>query len=303
MADKIELEVTADLDGARVDKAISDLLELSRARASALMDGGVELDGSPARASDRVRVGQVLICDRPVEALRLQPEDVDFGVLFEDQSVIVVDKPAGVVVHPGSGREGGTLAAGLIHRYPELVGVGAADRWGLVHRLDKDTSGAILVARTGGAFDALVAQLRERKVGRVYLALVEGVMGAPTGTVEAPIGRDPSRPTRRAVTHGGKHARTHFEVVEELDAVDASLLEVRLETGRTHQIRVHLAAIDHPVAGDLTYGAIRKDLGSPRTFLHAARVEFDHPATGARTDVVSPLAADLVDVLERLRGV
>jgi 23S rRNA pseudouridine1911/1915/1917 synthase len=204
------------------------------------------------------------------------------------------------VVHPGSGRTGGTLAAGLLDRYPELVGVGAEDRWGLVHRLDKDTSGAILVARTREAFEALTAELRRRQITRTYTALVEGEMGAATGTIEAPVGRDPTQPTRRAVTHGGKHARTHYEVVRYFPDSVASLLSVRLETGRTHQIRVHFAAIGHPVVGDRVYGATRKDLGSPRTFLHASRLEFTHPESRRRLEVEAPLPTDLSEVLEGL---
>jgi 23S rRNA pseudouridine1911/1915/1917 synthase len=171
---------------------------------------------------------------------------------------------------------------------------------GLVHRLDKDTSGAILVARTEDAFDALTAELRTRKIARTYIALVEGRMSAPTGTVDAPIGRDPTQPTRRAVAHGGKHARTHYELVRYYETSDASLLEVRLETGRTHQIRVHMSAIDHPVAGDIAYGATRKDLGSPRTFLHASKLEFTHPGNRERLSVEAPLPTDLAKVLEAL---
>lgn len=300
MADQIELEVPSSLDGARVDKAIAQLLGLSRATAAILVEAGVEIDDLRAKASDRVRDGQLIRCQPPEETIALVPEPVEFGVLHEDELVIVVDKPAGVVVHPGSGWKGGTLAAGLLHRYPGLEGVGAVDRWGLVHRLDKDTSGAILVARTRGSFDTLTAELRRRQIDRTYTALVEGVMGAPTGTIDAPIGRDHSQPTRRALTHSGKHARTHYEVTRFYESADASLLEVRLETGRTHQIRVHLAAIEHPVAGDLTYGATRKDLGTPRTFLHAARLEFTHPGSGERMAVEAPLPPDLVQVLERL---
>lgn len=300
MAEQVELEVPESLDGERVDKALAQLLAVSRARASALVEAGVDVDGEPARASDRLRPGQVIKCDEPERRFQLEPETVAFDVLHEDDAVIVVDKPAGLVVHPGSGQQRGTLAAGLIDRYPELVGVGAADRWGLVHRLDKDTSGALLVARTDEAFETLVDELRRRRIGRVYTALVEGRLGAPTGTIEAPIGRDPSRPTRRAVSQGGKHARTHYEVVRVFEESNASLLEVRLETGRTHQIRVHLSAIDHPVVGDLTYGATRKDIASPRTFLHAAKLEFTHPMTDDRTTVESPLPGDLSAVLGRL---
>lgn len=300
MADQVKLQVPDALDGSRVDKAIAELFDVSRAVASGVVEEGVLVDGSEAAASDRVRAGQVIVCRRPEDTMRLAPEAVDFEVVYEDQSVIVVDKPAGVVVHPGSGRTSGTLAAGLLDRYPELEGVGAADRWGLVHRLDKDTSGVIVVARTSVAFDQLTAELRRREIERVYVALVEGRMSAPTGTVDAPIGRDPSRPTRRAVVPGGKHARTHYEVVRYYQESDVSLLEVRLETGRTHQIRVHLAAIDHPVAGDATYGATRRDLTVPRTFLHAAKVAFTHPTTGKRLEVEAPLPADLATVLDRL---
>lgn len=300
MVEKVELEVPSRLDGTRVDKAIADLLDLSRATASLIVAAGVEVDDADVKASDRVRGGQIIRCRRPEETTGLEAEEVSFDVLFEDAQVVVVNKPTGLVVHPGSGRATGTLAAGLLHRYPDLEGVGADDRWGLVHRLDKDTSGAILVARTQPAFDTLTSELRRREITRTYTALVEGRMGAPTGTIDAPIGRDPTQPTRRAVTHGGKHARTHYEVTRYYSEDDASLLEVRLETGRTHQIRVHLAAIDHPVAGDRVYGATRKDLGAPRTFLHASSLEFTHPESGERVGIEAPLPTDLTTVLDRL---
>lgn len=300
MVEEIELEVPPSLDGARVDKAIAEMLDVSRATASMVVKAGVEISGEAAKASDRVRGGQIIRCQPPVEATSLAPESVSFDVLYEDDHVIVLDKPAGVVVHPGSGQTRGTLAAGILHRYPEIEGIGADDRWGLVHRLDKDTSGAILVARSRQALDVLTAELRRRKVERTYTTLVEGRMSAPTGTIDAPIGRDPAQPTRRALTHAGKHARTHYEVIRHFPDADASLLTVRLETGRTHQIRVHLAAIGHPVAGDLAYGATRKDLDSPRTFLHASKVEFTHPTSGNRLSVEAPLPTDLAKVLEAL---
>jgi len=292
--------VPASLDGARVDKAIAELLHLSRATASVVVEAGVEIDGAVAKASDRVRGGQVIRCRPPEDTITLIPESVDFEVLYEDDDVIVVDKPAGVVVHPGSGRTSGTLAAGLLARFPELEGVGAADRWGLVHRLDKDTSGALLVGRNQTAFESLTNQLRRREIARIYTALVEGRMGAPTGTIEAPIGRDPVLPTRRAIAHAGKHARTHYEVVRYFEHSDVSLVEVRLETGRTHQIRVHMSAIDHPVVGDILYRATRKDLACPRTFLHASRLEFTHPTTHERMSAEASLPADLATVLDHL---
>jgi len=300
VAEQIELEIPATMDGARVDKAVAELLEVSRGRASQLIELGALLDGNPARSSDRVTTGQVITVSRPELTGALEPEEVEFTVLFADDDVIVVDKPAGIVVHPGTGRSRGTLAAGLIGRFPELVGVGASDRWGLVHRLDKDTSGVLLVARNESALDSLTEALRRREIGRVYEALVEGCMGSPTGTIDAPIGRDPSRPTRRAISHTGKHARTHYEVVRNYLESDVSLLSVALETGRTHQIRVHLAAIGHPVVGDLTYGATRKDIGAPRTFLHAARLTFINPGTGEPMAVEAPLPPDLESVLDDL---
>jgi len=300
MANEVNLEITPELDGDRVDKALAVLLETSRAEARILVDRGVLLDGAPAKARDRVVAGSLLVSPKPRREAELEPEPVDFGVLYEDDSVVVVDKPAGLVVHPGSGRSTGTLAAGLLFRYPELRGVGAADRWGLVHRLDKGTSGALLVGRTHEAYDSLTRQLRRRDIGRTYTALIDGHMGAPTGTIDAPIGRDQNHPTRRAVVAGGKHARTHYQVDVEYDDKDCSLLSVRLETGRTHQIRVHFSAVDHAVIGDRVYARRPTRTLSPRIFLHASEVAFAHPGTGLPMVVVSQLPQDLTTVLEDL---
>jgi 23S rRNA pseudouridine1911/1915/1917 synthase len=293
VVEQVTVEIPEVLDGARLDKAVAELLGLSRAQASAVVADGVELDGHPAEASHRVRPGQIMTCRTPADSIEIVPEEMAFEVLYEDDSVIVVDKPPGIAVHPGSGRTGGTLVSGLIARYPDLVGVGSPGRWGLVHRLDKDTSGVLCVARTDLAFGSLTRQLKRREMSRVYTTLVEGRMAAPTGTIEAPITRDPSRPTRQMVAHGGRHARTHFEVVRYYDTSDVSLLTVRLETGRTHQIRVHMESIGHPVVGDWTYGATRRDPSPPRTFLHASRLEFDHPVTGDRLEIEAPLPDDL----------
>lgn len=300
MAEQVEHEVPPALDGERVDKIVAVLLEVTRATAARVVEAGVTVDGMEARASDRASVGQVIRCSVPPERASLAPEPVDFGVLYEDQDVVVVDKPPGVTVHPGARRQTGTLAAGLLHRYPQIEGVGDPGRWGLVHRLDRDTSGVLLVALTNPAFADLRAKLRRREIGRAYVALVEGALSAPTGTVDAPIGRDPAVPTRRAVLPTGKAARTHFEVTGYNPSSDVSLLRVRLETGRTHQIRVHLAAIGHPIAGDKTYGSQRRDLEVPRVFLHAASLEFHHPRTDEMTHVAAPLPADLTAVLDRL---
>ncbi|MEX1125193.1 MAG: RluA family pseudouridine synthase [Acidimicrobiia bacterium] len=301
MADTLTLEVPETLDGARVDKVLSTLLGVSRFVSRELLDRGVVLDGRPARPRDRVHTGSRIETPHPAVETALQPEEVAFEVLYEDGALLVVDKPTGVVVHPGSGTKGGTLAAGLLHRYPELEGVGEPGRWGLIHRLDKETSGTLIVARTQEAYRSLTADLAARRIGRTYLTLVHGLFSAPTGTIEAPIGRDPSRPTRRAVIPTGKPAVTHYEVVAEYPDDEVALLEVRLETGRTHQIRVHLAAIDHPVIGDRTYSPFNTSVKAPRVFLHARRVRLAHPSTGAMLEVESPVPADLTRVLEGLR--
>ncbi|HIE21903.1 MAG TPA: RluA family pseudouridine synthase [Acidimicrobiia bacterium] len=296
MADRLRLVVPEELEGSRADRALSVLLKVSRSVARDLVERGVTVDGTPARPGQRVTAGSVLETPVPDEPEAFEAEPVAFDVLYEDDDVIVVDKPAGVVVHPGAGQTRGTLVAGLLYRFPELSGVGVAGRWGLVHRLDKDTSGVLLVARTSSAFETLGEQMRRREITRVYQALAQGVFDAPTGTIDAPIGRHPTHPMRQAIIPGGRPARTHFEVEREYRDPECSLLTVTLETGRTHQIRVHLAAIGHPVVGDRVYGA-SSDLDVPRIFLHARRAEFTHPTTGETVIVEAPLPDDLERVL------
>jgi 23S rRNA pseudouridine1911/1915/1917 synthase len=300
MDSPVTLTVPSDLDGERLDRALAVLLDVSRAVARSLVDSGVEIDGIPSKPNARVVAGMSIRTPAVVRPAALLAEPMELTVLYEDDDLVVIDKPPGMVVHPGSGQTRGTLAAGLLHRYPELDGVGAADRWGLVHRLDKDTSGAILVARSQEAFDGLTGQLRERKISREYLTLIEGVLKPPTGTIDAPIGRDPGTPTRRAVIRDGKHARTHYRLVKNYDEHDLAFVKVTLETGRTHQIRVHFAAIGHPVVGDATYGSRREPGLSPRIFLHAGELKFKHPSDGSEIVVTSPLPADLAAVLDSL---
>lgn len=303
MAGSIKLTVPPELDGERVDRVLAKLLDVSRVHARQLVEAGVTVDGSSAKASDRVSDGATLLSPEPSGPTPLEPEDVAFGVAYEDEDVIVVDKPPGLVVHPGSGNARGTLASGLLYRYPELSGVGSPGRWGLVHRLDRDTSGLLLVGRNKKALDSLTAQIADRTVSRVYLALAHGVFEIPTGAIDAPLGRDPARPTRRAVVPGGKPAITHYEV-EQKDAVnDVTYLRVRLETGRTHQIRVHLSAIDHPILGDRLYGSRPSRISSPRVFLHAHQLEFIHPRSGDDVVVSSPLPDDLQMVLDQVEGI
>jgi 23S rRNA pseudouridine1911/1915/1917 synthase len=302
VADTLRFEVPEELVGERADRALATLLEVSRAQARALLDQGVLIDGSPAKPSDRVRAGMILESPSPAPVVQLQPEHVDFGVIHQDDFLIVVDKPPGMVVHPGAGRTEGTLAAGLLHRFPDLEGVGAPGRWGLVHRLDRDTSGVLLVGRTQQAFEKLSLDLAQRQIARIYTAMVHGTFATQTGTIDAPIGRDPARPTRRAVIPGGKPAVTHYEVLREYPDADVSLLEVRLESGRTHQIRVHMTAIDHPVLGDRMYSTTNKAVRSPRVFLHARRVDLRHPATGEAVSYEAALPTDLTQFLETLSG-
>lgn len=296
--------VPAALAGERVDRAVALLTGLPRSEVATLVaDGRVRLDDrSVTTKSRRVAEGEVLSVELPeasVEAL-VAEAGVEVPVVHADDEVVVVDKPPGLVVHPGAGNETGTLVQGLLARFPELAGVGAADRPGIVHRLDAGTSGLLVVARTDAAYESLVAQLQARTVDRRYLALVGGAVEAPSGMVDAPIGRSERDPTRMAVRADGREARTRYEVRERFtEPAPATLLECRLETGRTHQIRVHLAAIGHPVLGDPRYG--RGPVPAPRLFLHAHRLSFDHPSSGARLTFTSPLPADLEAVRARFR--
>jgi 23S rRNA pseudouridine1911/1915/1917 synthase len=291
--------VPSELAGERCDLVVSRLGEMSRAAARAVIDaGGVRCDGlAVTSAHEAMRAGAVLDFDPAPVRPPLEPQAVEFAVVYEDGHLAVVDKPAGVVTHPGAGDSGATLAAGVLHRWPKVRGVGGEDRWGIVHRLDRDTSGLLVVALTSEAEVGLRAAIKARRVSRQYLTLVHGAPSTPTGTIDAPLDRDPTRPTKMKVDPSGRHAVTHYRVEESLGAM--TLLRVTLETGRTHQIRVHLAAIGLPIAGDPVYG---KAAGSPRVFLHATRLGFDHPISGERVEAVSPLPPDLAGALERLRG-
>jgi 23S rRNA pseudouridine1911/1915/1917 synthase len=298
--------IPAALDGERLDRVVSLLCGVSRSEASGLVAAGaVRVDGSPVTArAARVAGGQRVDIDRPERpgAAELVPEPgIPVEVVHADEAVIVLDKPAGVVVHPGAGHETGTLVHGLLARFPELEAVGQPDRPGIVHRLDKDTSGLMVVARTPAAHADLVEQLSSRRAARRYLTLVWGALDAPRGVVDAPIGRSARAATRMAVATGGRDARTHYEVVRTYERpVGVSLLRCDLETGRTHQIRVHMAAIDHPVVGDRVYGGQRQSFPVARPFLHATRLVFTHPATGEEVGFDSPLPPDLAEVLDRL---
>ena len=298
MTPRLEQVIPDRLLGERADKIVADLAGVSREKARRLFEQGVTVNGNPVDPNNRVGGGSIDF-PAPSEELQTVAEDVAFEVRFEDEGVIVVDKPAGIVVHPGAGRQTGTLASGLLHRYPGLEGIGHTGRWGIVHRLDQGTSGLLLVARTPDAFDFLTGELAARRIHRSYLALVHGVPQMPTGTIDAPIGRDPAHPTRKKVVPDGRPARTHYRVIE--DFGKSALLEVDLETGRTHQIRVHLTTIGHPVVGDRTYTRRVDPIRLRRIFLHAARIGFKNPVTGEQMSIESPLPDDLAASLDELR--
>jgi 23S rRNA pseudouridine1911/1915/1917 synthase len=298
--------VPAALDGERVDRIVAMLGGISRAAATELVErAAVTVDGS-AVASGKLRLhaGQVIAID--LDEVRAptgaEPDPaVVVTVVHADDAVIVVDKQPGLVVHPGAGNLDGTLVNGLLALYPDLAGVGPdPQRPGVVHRLDAGTSGLLVVARTDAAYAALVRQLAARTATREYLALVKGVPEARRGVVDAPIGRSARDPTRMTVAANGRPARTAYEVERDWDDPACSLLRCRLETGRTHQIRVHLAAIGHPVVGDARYGGVRPGLEAPRPMLHATALAFDHPTTHQRMRFASPIPPDMAAVIDAL---
>jgi len=294
--------VPASLAGERVDRAVALLTGWSRADVAGLIDtGSVRVGGQTVAKSRRLVEGdEIEVAGEPQADAPPRPEPVDFTAVHADDDVIVVVKPAGLVVHPGAGHSEGTLAGGLLHRFPEVAAVGDPMRPGIVHRLDRDTSGLMVVARSARAYDALTAALAAREVERRYLALAWGRFDARRGTIDAPIGRSATRRTRMAVREAGKEARTGYEVLAQYEHPVCALVECRLETGRTHQIRVHLAAIDHPVVGDGTYGGDRDPLQPGRPFLHAHFLALRHPATGERLEFTDPLPPDLAAVLTAL---
>jgi 23S rRNA pseudouridine1911/1915/1917 synthase len=301
----VNLTVPGSLGGERVDKAVALLTGLARSEVNLLVEAGaIRVDGRPVASRSRKLVAgedlEVDVPDPPDRSL-VADASVDVPVVYDDEHVIVVDKPAGLVVHPGAGTPNGTMVHGLLARYPALAGVGGDEaRPGIVHRLDAGTSGLLVVARTDEAFDDLVAQLSARTVERRYRALVHGTVAPPAGLIDGPLGRNPRDPTRFAIVAGGKEARTRYEVLDRQPGSRSggegatTLVSCRLESGRTHQIRVHLAAIGHPVVGDVAYGG-HLDLGLARPYLHAFQLAFDHPATGERVAFESPLPTDLVE--------
>lgn len=293
------------LEGERVDRAVALVTGRSRREAhQAIEAGGVRLDGEVVhRAADRVAGGQHLEVELPeVVVAAVEPDPhVELGVVHADDHVVVLDKPAGLAVHRAPGVAGPSVAGGLVHRFPDLAEVGERHRPGIVHRLDAGTSGLMVAARTEGARAHLVDQLRRREVTRRYLALLWGHPEHDRGVVDAAVGRSRRDRTRFAVVHEGRPARTHFEVERHFrHPAPTALVVCRLETGRTHQIRVHMASIGHPVVGDDRYGGDRSPVVLHRPFLHARELVFVHPATGEEMRFESDLPADLEGVLAGL---
>lgn len=291
------------LAGERVDSAVALLTGWSRADVQTLVGrGAIVIDGNAVSKSHRLVAGSVIeVLEEPaLDAIPEPDASVAVDVRYADDDVIVVAKPAGLVVHPGAGHAGGTMANGLLARFPDLAAIGDPQRPGIVHRLDRDTSGLLVVARSAPAYESLIEQISVRSVDRRYVALVWGVLSSPRGVIDAPIGRSTARRTRMAVRESGKAARTEYEVRTAFVTPVCSLLDCRLETGRTHQIRVHLSAIGHPIVGDATYGGSRTPIHLERPFLHATHLAFDHPVSGERLVFDDPLPEELETVLSLL---
>lgn len=296
----IDLQAEAADAGKRLDHFLQERLpQYSRSRLQEwIKQGRVRVDGAGAKASHLLRGSEgVLIEPAALPPLKAVPEDLPLDILYEDDDVIAVNKPAGMVVHAGAGRHTGTLTNALVHRFGQLSSVGGEQRPGIVHRLDRYTSGVLLVARTDAAHRHLAQQFARRTTEKTYLALVEGSLKTDCGRIETPIIRDPVRRTRMTTKLGrGRAAITEYQVLRRF--AGASYLEVKIGTGRTHQIRVHLASIGHPVIGDKLYGAAASPFG--RYFLHAHKIGFSRPSTGERIAITAPLPLELEEYLEQL---
>jgi 23S rRNA pseudouridine1911/1915/1917 synthase len=303
--DQRQLAIPEGLDGERLDAALARMFGLSRSTAAELIgDGLVLLGGRPASKADRVLAGDELEVRLPAPQAPEPPRPVEgLAVVYEDDDIIVVDKPRGVAAHPTPGWTGPTVTGGLLAAGHTVAASGAAERQGIVHRLDANTTGVMVVAKSQRAYSALKRAFRERSVDKRYHALVQGHPDPLRGTVDAPIGRHPSGDGRFAVVSDGRPSVTHYDTLEAFRA--ASLVSVDLETGRTHQIRVHMAAIRHPCVGDLLYGAdpvLAERLGLTRQWLHAVSLAFAHPADGRWVSFTSPYPPDLAHALDILRA-
>ena len=302
LAAEAAISFKVERGGERLDRTIpAHVPDLSRAVVQRLIKTGeVTVNGRPSKPSYRVQVGDEISFSLPVEMPEpVVPEDIPLDIIHEDEALLVVNKPAGMVVHPALGHPSGTLVNAVLAHCPQVADVGGLERAGIVHRLDKDTSGLILIAKADAVRAALQRQFKRRQVAKTYLALVEGQVQPREGVIEAPVGRDKRQRKRMAVVRRGREARTMYRAIEYF--ADHTLLEVRPHTGRTHQVRVHLAWLGYPVVGDAVYGYRRQRLLQGRHFLHASRIRFTHPTTGQEIEFEATLPDELVAVLERLR--
>ena len=294
------LELLADRDDERLDVFVSRRLPgASRSQVRRLIDSGlVRVEGGLERPAHRLHIGALIAVHRAEAAPSEAAAPIDLEIVYEDEHLAVIDKPAGLTVHPAPGEREATLTNAILQRWPELAALGGSLRAGLVHRLDRDTTGLLMVAKTEAALAVLQEQLRERAVEKRYLAVAAGIPDPEVGLIDAPLGRDPADPRRIAVVDRGRSAQTGYRIVERF--TDAALIECDLITGRTHQIRVHLAAIGHAIAGDLLYGAACDQIG--RQALHARSLAFAHPHSGAAVRLQREPPPDFQALLEYLRG-
>ena len=296
--------LTADRSGERADAALARLSgTLTRSAAQRLLEAGqVTSRGRVLKKNDRLEAGDPLEVEIPApQPLELSAEDIPLDIVYEDGDLIVLNNPKGLVVHPAAGHWSGTLVNALLHHCRDsLSGINGALRPGIVHRIDKDTSGLLVVAKNDFAHQSLAAQLQDHSLARVYVCLVTGGMRADSGTVDAPIGRHPADRKRMAVVADGRPAVTHWQVLERFSGY--TLLECRLETGRTHQIRVHMAHIGHPIVGDMVYGRKKPELGQDTQCLHARAITFRHPRSGETVTLTCPLPPYLEALIHQLRA-
>ena len=290
----------AEKEYRRLDLCLSEVTELSRSRAQSLIEAGlVTLNGRPCRQKDGVRSGDTVRYTLPeAKPIELLPENISLDIVYEDEDICVINKPRGMVVHPAVGNESGTLVNALLYHFGALSTIGGEIRPGIVHRIDKMTSGLLVVAKNDAAHEGLARQFADHSAHRSYIALVAGNIKEDTGTVDAPIGRHPTDRKRMAVVPNGRRAVTHFQVEARFSAM--TLLSLELETGRTHQIRVHMAHIHHPIIGDTIYSTGKNNLGLEGQALHGWRLRLTHPKTGEGMTFFAPLPEDMAQALKRL---
>ena len=302
------IEFTISKAGKRLDKILVEQLpDLSRSQIQSMIsEGQVTVDGQSAKAGHKMKGGERVVVQIPTyDEATIEPEDIPLKVIYEDDDIVVIEKSADMVVHPGIGQDSGTLVNALLFRYPQMIDMQddprAEGRMGIVHRLDKDTSGLMVTAKHINALEHLMAQFKARTVEKYYLALLERPPKTASGTIDAPISRDPKQRKRMGVVRDGKPAITEYEVIDETFRDGRCLVKIQIHTGRTHQIRVHMAFIGCPIVGDTVYGFGKQRIGLKRNFLHACELAFDHPTTGERMNFSSELPIGLRDVMEKLR--